>query len=83
MVQARLVLDLAAAHGQPIDGDRAPDLAGVAGAGLGLRTIVRRHPARLPFVGAATGYFGTRAIGEAALRKYAGGRETPPVATSS
>jgi uncharacterized protein (DUF697 family) len=73
MIQARLVLDLAAAHGQAIDGDRAPDLAAVAATGLGLRATVRRLPARLPLVGAATGYLGTRAIGEAALRKYAVG----------
>ena len=35
LIQARLVLDVAAAHGSHIDRERAPELAAVAGAGLG------------------------------------------------
>jgi len=71
LIQARLVLDVAAAHGNAIDGERARELAAVAGAGLGARSLARRLPARLPFVGAATGYLVTRAVGEAAARRFA------------
>ena len=71
LIQARLVLDVAAAHGSPIDRERAPELAAVASAGLGARSLARRLPARLPFVGAATGYLVTRAVGEAAVRRFA------------
>jgi uncharacterized protein (DUF697 family) len=71
LIQARLVLDVAAAHGSAIDRERAPELAAVAGAGLGARSLARRLPARLPFVGAATGYLVTRAVGEAVARRFA------------
>jgi uncharacterized protein (DUF697 family) len=83
LIQARLVLDLAAAHGQAIDAERAPELAAVAGTGLGLRAAVRRLPLRVPFVGALTGYVGTRAIGEAAIRRHARDVAVPPGAAAS
>lgn len=73
LIQSRLVLDLAAAHGQPIDRERAPELAAVAGVGAGARSLARRLPARLPLVGAVSGYVVTRALGEAAARRFAGG----------
>jgi uncharacterized protein (DUF697 family) len=69
LIQTRLVLDLAAAHGQPIDRDRASEIGAVAGTGLGLRSLARRLPSWIPFVGGVTGYLGTRAIGEAALKR--------------
>jgi uncharacterized protein (DUF697 family) len=69
LIQARLVLDLAAAHGQPIDGDRAAEIGAVAGTGLGLRSLARRLPSWIPLVGGVTGYLGTRAIGEAAFKR--------------
>ena len=72
-LQARLVLDIAAAHGQPIGQERAPELAAVAGSGLGIRSVVRRLPTRVPLVGAITGYLATRALGEAAARRFASG----------
>src|SRR5262245_53879410 len=71
LIQARLVLDVAAAHGTPIDRERGPELAAVAGAGLGARSLARRLPRRLPLVGAVTGYAVTRALGEAAARRFA------------
>ena len=70
LIQTRLVLDLAAAHGEPIDRDRAPEIGAVAGAGLGLRSLARRLPSWIPLVGGVTGYLGTRAIGEAALKRH-------------
>lgn len=81
LIQTRLVLDLAAAHGQAIDRDRGPEVAAVAGAGLGLRGLARRLPSWIPLVGGVTGYLGTRAIGEAAHRRYSG--EAAPATTES
>jgi uncharacterized protein (DUF697 family) len=71
LVQSRLVLDLAAAYGQELDAARAPELGAVAGVGLGLRSLARRVLRGLPLLGALPGYLGTRAIGEAAMRRYA------------
>ena len=71
LIQARLVLDLAAAHGRPIDRERAPELAAVAGTGLGVRALVRRLPRRPPLIGGVTGYLATRALGEAAVKVFA------------
>jgi len=71
LIQARLVLDLAAAHGHAIDRERAAELVAVAGTGLGARALVRRLPRRLPLVGALTGYLATRALGEAAIARFA------------
>ena len=71
LIQARLVLDLAAAHGRAIGNERATELAAVASTGLGVRALVRRLPRRLPLVGGLTGYLTTRALGEAALRRFA------------
>ena len=71
LIQTRLVLDLAAAHGQAVDRDRAPEIGAVAGAGLSLRAFARRLPTWIPLVGGVTGYLGTRAIGEAALSRHA------------
>ena len=53
-----------------------PEIAAVAGTGLGLRTLARRLRSWLPLVGGVTGYLGTRAIGEAALRRYAAALES-------
>ena len=70
LLQWRLVLDVAAVHGKPVGQERAPELGAVAGTGLGLRGLARRL-GRLPLLGGMTGYFGTRAIGEAAIRRHA------------
>ena len=71
LIQARLMLDLAALHGHTIDRERAAELATVAGTGLTARMLVRRLPRRLPLVGALTGYLATRALGEAAIARFA------------
>jgi uncharacterized protein (DUF697 family) len=71
LIQARLVLDLAAAHGRALDRELAPELAAVAGSGLGFRALVRRLPRRLPLIGGVTGYLATRALGEAAIKRFA------------
>jgi uncharacterized protein (DUF697 family) len=70
LLQGRLVLDLAAAHGRHVDRERAPELAVVAGTGLGARALVRRLPRRIPLVGGVAAYLTTRALGKAAAARF-------------
>jgi uncharacterized protein (DUF697 family) len=73
--QARLVLRIALAHGQPIDRSRLPELLGVVGAGFGLRAVARQLLDLVPVAGwaakGAVAYTGTKALGEAARRYFA------------
>jgi uncharacterized protein (DUF697 family) len=75
--QIRMVLRLAAAYGEEIDRDRAVELAGVIGAGLGLRTLAREALGFVPGPGWAIkggiAYAGTKALGEAAIRYFKAG----------
>lgn len=72
--QVRLVLRIAIAHGQELDGARAAELVGVVGAGYGFRTIARELLDLVPVAGwavkGAVAYGGTRAVGEAAVRYF-------------
>jgi uncharacterized protein (DUF697 family) len=72
--QLRLVLRLAQAHGQEIDGQRAPEILAVIGGGLGFRALARQALSVVPVAGwavkGAFAYTGTRALGEAALRYF-------------
>ena len=74
--QLRLVLRLALAHGQEIDAQRAPEILGVIGGGLGFRAVARQALSAVPVAGwavkGAIAYTGTRALGEAALRYFEG-----------
>jgi uncharacterized protein (DUF697 family) len=74
--QARLALRIALAHGEEIDRSRLPELAGVVGAGFGFRAIARQLLTVVPVAGwtarGAVAYAGTKAIGEAARRRFAG-----------
>ncbi len=73
--QIRLVLRIALAHGEEIDNRRALELAGVVGAGFGLRAAARELLDLVPVAGwavkGAIAYSGTKAIGEAAVRYFA------------
>jgi uncharacterized protein (DUF697 family) len=75
--QARLVLRIAAAHGQEIDARRAPELLGVVGGGFGFRALAGELLDVVPVAGwalkGAVAYTGTRAIGEAAFRYFEAG----------
>lgn len=75
--QARLVLRIAAAHGQEIDARRAPELLGVVGGGFGFRALAGELLDVVPVAGwalkGAVAYAGTRAVGEAALRYFEAG----------
>src|SRR5262249_10131726 len=72
--QIRMVLRIALAHGQPIDGGRVVEGLGVVGAGFGLRTLARELLDAVPVGGFAikggVAYGGTKAIGEAAVRYF-------------
>jgi uncharacterized protein (DUF697 family) len=69
--QIRMVFRIAAAYGEEIDRDRALEVLGVIGAGLGFRAVARQALAFVPGVGWAVkggiAYVGTRALGRAAI----------------
>lgn len=75
--QARLVLRIAAAHGQEVDASRLPELLAVLGGGVGFRALARELVGSVPVAGwavkGAVAYGGTRALGEAALRYFEAG----------
>jgi uncharacterized protein (DUF697 family) len=72
--QIRMVLRIAIAHGHEVDASRLPDVLGVVGAGFGFRALARQLLLAIPFAGWATrgaiAYTGTRAVGEAARRRF-------------
>lgn len=71
--QLRMVRRIADAYGVDERQSRALMLAGVVGAGLGFRTIARTALGFVPFAGmpirAGVAFGGTRALGEAAIRR--------------
>jgi uncharacterized protein (DUF697 family) len=73
--QLRLVLRIAAAHGEQIDRDRLPEVLATLGAGMGLRLVARELLGLVPVAGwavkGAVAYAGTRALGEAAVQWFA------------
>ncbi len=69
--QARMVLHLAAAHGEELSFQRARELLGVLAAGFGLRALGRQVVKVVPVggwaAGAAIGYAGTVAMGRSTM----------------
>jgi uncharacterized protein (DUF697 family) len=75
--EVRLVLRLHQAYGLELDPrERLPELAATMGASFGLRAVARELLDLVPFAGwaikGAVAYAGTRALGEAALRRLEG-----------
>jgi uncharacterized protein (DUF697 family) len=72
--QIRMVLRIAAAHGEEIDRERALELLPIVAAGFGLRAVARELVAVVPLAGWAVkggiAFAGTRALGEAALAYF-------------
>ena len=72
--QVRLVLRLAQAYGQDAGRERMPELATTVAAGVGFRTAAYELLGRVPvaawLVKGAVAYAGTRALGEAAIRRF-------------
>lgn len=82
MNEARMVLRLAAAHGEELGIERAVELLSIVGAGFGLRTIARQMLDLLPGPGwalkGAFAYSGTRAMGRAARLYFDSGQRITP-----
>ena len=79
--QGRMVLGIAAAHGEEISLDRARELLGVLAAGFGLRALARQIVKLVPVGGwaasGAIGYAGTLAMGQTAIRYFERGKKKP------
>jgi uncharacterized protein (DUF697 family) len=75
--QIRMVLRIAAAHGEELDKDRIFEILSVVAAGLGFRTVARQLAGLVPGLGWAVkggvAYGGTIALGEAASAYFAAG----------
>jgi uncharacterized protein (DUF697 family) len=75
--QIRMVLRIAAAHGEEIDRERALELLPVVGAGFGFRAVARQLAGFVPGAGWAVkggiAFAGTRALGEAAIAYFSAG----------
>jgi uncharacterized protein (DUF697 family) len=76
-MQMRMVLKIAACHGQKVSPDRALELLSVLGAGFGFRMIARELLDIVPVAGWAVqsgiAYSGTKALGKAADEYFAHG----------
>jgi uncharacterized protein (DUF697 family) len=77
--QARMVLYIAAAHGEELSMDRAKELLGVLAAGFGMRALSRQVVKLIPVAGwaasAAIGYAGTIAMGRATVLYFERGKQ--------
>ncbi len=72
--QAKMLLQIAAAYGQPLGPDRVKELACVVGGGFAFRAVARQVAGVVPALGwavkAAVGYSGTVAMGRAAIEYF-------------
>lgn len=77
--QGRMVLNIAAIHGEALSIDRAQELVGVVAAGFGLRALSRQLVKFIPLGGwaaaAAIGYAGTLAMGRATMLYFERGKQ--------
>ena len=81
--QAKMLLQIAAAYGQPLGAERIKELAVLVGGGLALRTVARELLAFLPGIGWALkggiAYAGTLAMGTAAIAYFESGADAGEV----
>ena len=81
LIQVRLVAQLAAVHGKPVDARRGLEIAGVLAGAFGWRAIARRAVGAVPVAGFAVrggiAYSATRAVGEAAHTFFARAETAP------
>ena len=77
--QARMVLNIAAAHDEELSLERARELLGVLAAGFGLRALARQVVKLIPIGGwaaaATIGYAGTVAMGRASMLYFERGKQ--------
>jgi uncharacterized protein (DUF697 family) len=75
LVQVRLVAQLAALHGRPLDARRGLEVAGILAGAFGWRAVARRGVQTMPVAGFAVrggvAYTATLAVGEAARAYFA------------
>lgn len=75
LIQVRLVAQLAALYGRPLDLRRGLEIAGVLAGAIGWRALARRAVGSVPVAGFAVrggvAYSATRAVGEAARAYFA------------
>lgn len=75
--QAKMLLQIAAAYGCPMNIERAKELALVVGGAFALRSVARQAVSFVPGLGwaikAAIGYAGTMAMGRAAIEYFEAG----------
>lgn len=80
--EARMILRIAAVHGESIGAERAIELLGVIGSGFGFRAIARQLLDFMPGPGwvikGGVGWTGTRALGEAARVYFNGSVRVTP-----
>ena len=69
-----MILQIAAAYGQPLTAERVKELAAVVGGAFACRTVARQLVGVVPALGwaikAAIGYSGTTAMGYAAIEYF-------------
>jgi len=72
--QAKMILQIAAAYGEPLGAERIKELAAVVGGAFALRAVARQALAFIPGLGwaikAGIGYSGTLGMGYAALEYF-------------
>lgn len=77
--QVKMLLQIAAAYGQPLGVDRIKELAGVVAGGYLLRAVARQALVMVPVLGWAIkggiGYTGTMAMGRAAVKYFEDGAD--------
>jgi uncharacterized protein (DUF697 family) len=81
--QGRMLLQVAAAYGQPLDRERMKELAAVVAGGFAFRTVAREVVGLVPGFGWAIkggiAYSGTIAMGSAAIGYFEKGADLPTV----
>ncbi|TLM98591.1 MAG: hypothetical protein FDZ75_02025 [Actinobacteria bacterium] len=82
--QAKMVLQIAAAYGQPLDAGRIKELGAVVGGAFVLRSVARQVLTLIPGFGwaikAGIGYTGTLAMGYGAIEYFEGGGDADGLA---
>lgn len=82
--QAKMILQIAAAYGEPLGAERIKELAAVVGGAFVLRTVARQALAFVPGLGwaikAGIGYSGTLAMGYAAIEYFEAGGDVSGLA---
>lgn len=75
--QAKMLLQIAAAYGQPLNVERVKELAAVVGGAFFFRNVARQFAGLIPGLGwavkAAVGFAGTQAMGRAAIEYFEAG----------